>query len=155
MNRRHTAALALVGWYVMVPMVQKGKAAVSDTPSVSTGAKTSRSKRGRVHYIGFTARVDPNAPLSKWMMAHYGDSKRDCQAFLKNLKRLGKPPRGLDEKELAKWKQMNQRLAASAKCVASDDPGLKGNKHIRMFQRMTPQFRTRVFGRLDRQLEKG
>ena len=155
MKPRHAVALALVGWYVMVPMVQKGKAVVSDTPPDSTGAKTSKSKRGRMRYIRFKLAYDPKAHLSKWMMAYYSDSMRSCQAFLKNLKRPGKPPRGLDEKELAKWKQMNRTLAANAKCIASDDPRLKGNKHIRMFQSSTPQFRARVFRSLERRLKKG
>lgn len=157
MKPLRAVAPAPEGWYLMVLMVQIGRSAVSDTPPDSTAAKTSRSKRGRMHYISFRSRVEPKAPLSKWMMAYYSDSLRRCQAVLRKPtsagKRNSKPPTGMYEKQLAKWKQMDQMLFANAKCVASDDPRLKGNKHIRMFQSMTPQFRAGVFRRLERELK--
>ena len=100
MNLRHVAALALVGWYLMMPMVQKKKPGETANPPM--GAKRSESDCGQLHYLAFEARVDPKAPLSKWMIGHYSDSMQDCQAFLNKIKSKdkseGNAERGRDRK---------------------------------------------------------
>jgi hypothetical protein len=135
MSLRHDAALALVGWYLMMPMVQKKKPVETTSPPM--GAKTSESDCGQLHYFTFEARVDPKAPLSKWMIGHYSDSMQDCQAFLNKIrsqeKSEGNAERGRDRKGIGVKKQT---LVANAKCVAGDDPRLKGNEEVREFQLM-------------------
>ena len=158
MKPRHAAALALVGWYLMVPMVQK-KGPV-ETLGPPTGAKTSGSDCGQLHYLAYEARVDPKAPLSKWMIGHYSDSMQDCQAFLNKMKSSdkseGNAERGRDRKGI---EAMGQTLVANAKCVAGDDPGLKGNEEVREFQlmRLDPKSAGGAVGCLerDRKADKG
>ena len=156
MKPRHATALALVGWYLMVPMVQKGKPVESDDPPRSRGSNTSASKCGQTHYITFHSHVDLKAPFSKWSILYYSDSLRDCEAFLDRFKSRAKsdliPPGGDDEKRI---NVMDETLSANAKCVAGDDPRLKRNEEIRAFQLMTPESRARVFGQLERELKPG
>src|SRR5260370_883128 len=121
----HAAALALVGWYLMMPVVQSKKPV--ETVSPPLGANPSKSDCGQMHYLNFDARVDLKAPLSKWMIGHYSDSMQDCQAFLNKLrgeeKSEGNAEGGRDPKGV---EVMEQTLVVNAKCVAGDDPGLKG-----------------------------
>jgi hypothetical protein len=158
MNLRHVAALALVGWYLMMPMVQKKKPGETANPPM--GAKRSESDCGQLHYLAFEARVDPKAPLSKWMIGHYSDSMQDCQAFLNKIKSKdkseGNAERGRDRKGI---EVMGQTLVASAKCVEGDDPRLKGNEEVREFQlmRLDPRSAGGAVGCLerDRKADKG
>ncbi|MGD1027539.1 hypothetical protein [Candidatus Binatus soli] len=135
MKPRHAIALALVGWYLMMPLVQNKK--FVETVSPPMGAKTSESDCGQLHYLTGELRVDLKAPLSKWMIGHYSDSMQDCQAFLNKFKSKdkseGNAKRGRDRKRI---QAMEQALIANAKCVAGDDPRLKGNEEIREFQLM-------------------
>jgi hypothetical protein len=136
MNLRHAAALASVGWYLMMPLVQNKKP-VEICPPDSIGAKTSASGCGQLHYIYNEARVDPKAPLSKWSMACYSNSMRDCQAFLDKFKKA-KSDRNLETGRSQKTvgDVMDQTFGTNAQCVAGDDPRLKGNEQIREFQQL-------------------
>jgi hypothetical protein len=124
MNLRHAATLALVGWYLMMPLVMN-KEPTEICPPDSIGAKTSASGCGQLHYIYNEGRVDPKAPLSKWSVACYSESMRDCQAFLDKFK-----------KAKSDGDAMDQTFATNAQCVAGDDPRLKGNEEVREFQQL-------------------
>ena len=98
MNLRHAAALALVGWYLMIPPIIE--------------------KAG-----GYEA--DFNAPISRWSVNSPFDAASECRAVngqlvLEQKQRLDKAPiHSLD------W-AVAQRLVTS-QCISSDDPRLKGN----------------------------
>jgi hypothetical protein len=151
MKSRHAAALALVGWYLMMPMVQKKK--LVETASPPMGTKTSESDCGQLHYLTGEARVDPKAPLSKWMIGHYSDSMQDCQAFLNKIKSQEKSEGNAEGARDPKGTEvMEQTLVANAKCVAGDDPRLKGNEEVREFQlmRLDPKSAGGAVGCLER-----
>jgi hypothetical protein len=140
MNSRHTAALALVGWYLMTPLIVT-KEPTEICPPNSIVAKTSASGCGQLHYFYSEARVDPKAPLSKWSVACYSDSMRDCQAFLDKFKKAKSDrnlERGPSQKSIGD--EMDRTFGTDAQCVAGDDSRLKGNEQIREFQ----QLRTRT-----------
>jgi hypothetical protein len=141
MNLRHAAALALVGWYLMTPMIMN-KESESDSPPDSIGAKTSPSNCGQEHYITFRGHVDPKAPLSKWSVAYFSDSMRGCEAFLDKFKAKSYGDRGADK--------MEEALRANAKCVANDDPRLKENGEVRGFQLMAPSERRLMIRDIER-----
>ena len=86
MKTRHAAALALVGWYLMLPPVREA------------------------------GPPDLGAPLGKWgMLSPSFDSAKECEAYkLKLAEKVVKERRP-------------DYIRADAKCVASDDPRLKGN----------------------------
>jgi hypothetical protein len=70
------------------------------------------------------------------MIGHYSDSMQDCQAFL-NKMRGGEKGEGAEGSRDPKgFEVMEETLAANAKCVAGDAPGLKGNEEVREFQLM-------------------
>jgi hypothetical protein len=101
---RHTAALALVGWYLMVP------------PVASNGI------------------VNPSAPLWKWWKFQKDDSAQECRMFLSELqqgpvteaewessKRAAQELRHtptLDREEL-------QKRILESLCIEEHDPRLK------------------------------
>ncbi|MGO9056161.1 MAG: hypothetical protein ACLQU2_02055 [Candidatus Binataceae bacterium] len=108
MKLRHAAALALVGWYLLIsPTTDQNQA-------------------------------DLEAPLSKWQNAGSFDSASDCEAIrrrvtkdlwsekdqlewrfrLKDIKRSGHSP--------VSYSEYAKRLQG-AQCVSSDDPRLKEN----------------------------
>jgi len=99
MNLRHAAALALVGWYLMVPSL-----------------------------VGDPFRVDADAPISRWEIDSSYDSASDCEAALS---------RAIREKGLTYSESRRAVKAGStamlhlpfgmAKCIATDDPRLKGD----------------------------
>jgi hypothetical protein len=101
---RHAAALALVGWYLMLP-----------TPYGSTDLK---------HV--------PKLPLSKWMIEMAFDDATTCETALTHAQHQyrkeaeGKPlveeaeGKPLESKEFKKFE-----LYGAGQCVASDDPRLK------------------------------
>jgi len=96
-NLLHAAALALVGWYLMIP-----------PPNFS----------GHSH-------VDLDAPLSKWTVYDAYDRSDDCnQAYLDENKiaQQKEAANPSDEKAVI---QAHQLL--NAQCIATDDPRLKGN----------------------------
>ena len=97
MNLRHAAALALVGWYLMVPPPQSFEN----------------------HKLG---PPDLMAPLSSWRQEDQFDRVKDCEGsmlktkvYFANLKTNGDA--GIVN---------NVKAWMGARCIASDDPRLKG-----------------------------
>jgi hypothetical protein len=95
MKPRHTAALALVGWYLMVPQVIN-----------TTG--------------GYLA--DFNSPLSRWAVNSVFDSASECDPMqtgvvLKGQSDMKKAP--IRSMEWAIAQSLTQ-----AQCIATDDPRL-------------------------------
>jgi hypothetical protein len=88
---RHAAALALVGWYLMVP------------PPIGKGEM-----------------IDLKAPLAKWN--HWGESpfktEKDCYNWQQQF--LGMMVFS-EEDSTSNFAQLN-----ASRCIASDDPRLKG-----------------------------
>jgi hypothetical protein len=111
MKPRHAAALALAGWYLMVP------------PSMSEmdwtcGASLSAFAYHKLFGTGdekdcakFAEIEAPNAPIAKWHEMSPFETLLDCEKAQHELltrSRAGSPQAG-------------------ALCVATDDPRLKGN----------------------------
>lgn len=99
MNSRHAAALALVGWYLMMP------------PFIKVAPGPGDPSRDKV--------PDSDAPLTKWFWAGSFNSVDACQRSqekeLAEIQRRNSsnpsPPAELAFRE--------------ARCIASDDPRLK------------------------------
>jgi hypothetical protein len=108
MNLRHTAALALVGWYLMMPPVYKSSAPESEHISVKLGND----------YFS----IHDEAPISEWENSYSYDPASDCQAVILRLLKQ-KVPKAVDSFE---GQQSMRNL--SAKCISSDDPRLKENR---------------------------
>ncbi len=87
------AALALVGWYLMVP------------PWSGPGA------------------FNADAPLSSWLICGSFDSAVQCSHEQDRRVRNLRNAKTVEAKERA----FNERLYSAAKCIASNDAGLKGN----------------------------
>jgi hypothetical protein len=105
MYLRPAAALALVGWYLMIPPI--------------------------VPLSGREGTADANAPLSKWVKVIRGtfDSDDACDVALRRFQFAvqsndqSAAPEALSESEFQRIQQ-----ASSAKCIASDDLRLKETK---------------------------
>ncbi|MGA6971073.1 MAG: hypothetical protein WBY93_05540 [Candidatus Binatus sp.] len=116
MKPRHAAALALVGWYLMVP---------PPGPPRSTGANT--------------APPNHNAPLDQWTIRNSYDSAQACEAAMqKDLdtattnidkqhhlteQRQGLWPNNFSDQEFLVADQLG--YAKEAVCISTDDPSLK------------------------------
>jgi hypothetical protein len=98
MKPRHAAALALVGWYLMVPPLRSDQ------------------------------KLDASAPLSKWTIVIRGsfDSARQCdERHMKDVggvdeflrSHLHSIPQAADQESID--------AVAAEKCIATDDPRLK------------------------------
>jgi hypothetical protein len=100
MNLRHAAALAFVGWYLMIPPYH---GSVSDHDIV----------------------IDRSAPLSKWEILDSFDSANDCaDQRMRHQKRTAK----YSDSTLSTPETVHQVTLArilSATCIATDDPRLK------------------------------
>jgi hypothetical protein len=117
MNIRHAAALALVGWYLMLP-------------PVGYDSKLARFVTG-----GWNDDGSPN--LSRWEQAGSFDTASDCQSAVTLLNPEGTAQLKTDRAapKLADiMKRRHSELVAileiqkqNALCVATDDPRLKGN----------------------------
>lgn len=93
---RQAPALALVGWYLMVP------------PPV----------------IHSSVPVDLDAPLSKWTVFSVHDSAVECERGLVAFDKVAKTElvaNPSDERNRIQFYQLE-----SSQCIASDDPRLKG-----------------------------
>jgi hypothetical protein len=101
---RHAAALALVGWYLLVP---------PQTP-VKGGHIYDEDKNGNLvnersappELLRGATMVHPEAPLAEWAQAGAFDTATAC--------------------EVARFKLGTSGMRDLAKCIASDDPRLKG-----------------------------
>lgn len=107
MNFRHSAALALVGWYLMVP------------PSTPAGLTNPDATL-----------INGSAPIAQWFIRSSYDSAQDCET----AKMSGMLAALQIIKDTEKFKVMREKdpyLAldtiekATAQCVSTDDPRLK------------------------------
>ncbi len=102
MNPRHAAALALVGWYLMLPPVVP----VEGPPRT-------------IHW-------SEDAPLNQWKIAQSFDTAAECTATMMEERKASHErlkKRGATPEQMA---TMDKFMATNI-CVASDDPRLKGN----------------------------
>ena len=114
MNPRHAAALALVGWYLILPpmmMPCPSKHPPKHPPPLS---------------------FDGDAPLSRWNAVRSFDSAGDCEKELKAMiQRTADPkftvvvPANMNTDEISHSRRSMITRDISAKCVATDDPRLK------------------------------
>jgi hypothetical protein len=99
MKTRHAAALALVGWYLMVP-----------PQLVSPGHET--------------ANVDAAVPLNKWTVWQAFDTAIECESQLETLKEGA-----LQRTQTGQSREFMQKLLDNqffrGQCIATDDPRLK------------------------------
>ena len=94
MSLRHAAALALAGWYLMVPPI------LQEDDSV---------------------RINPEAPIGQWSVLKSFDSAEACNEIKQTLERSN---RNLEPAETND--QLKKDSALNTKCIATDDPRLKG-----------------------------
>lgn len=104
---RHAAALAFVGWYLMMP---------------PDSAKVPHS-------------VDSEAPLSRWIVVATYDTQDNCENVLAGIQNKEQDPIELDKTgKLARFQKkspdaaLGKARAINAGCVESDDFRLKGKK---------------------------
>ena len=102
---RHAAALAFVGWYLMMP---------------PDSAKVPHS-------------VDSEAPLSRWIIVATYDTQDNCEKALADIQHKEQDPIELDKTgKLQRFQKHDAALgkarAIDAGCVESDDFRLKGRK---------------------------
>ncbi len=112
MNPRHAAALALVGWYLMVP---PGKVDVTSPPR---------------KVVPGSFRFRPNAPIAQWEEVSVFDSAKECEDArtsysLDDLYRQMQKPRYANDFRPSLTRKDIASLMATALCVATDDPRLK------------------------------
>ncbi len=108
MKSRHAVALALVGWYLMIPPYP--------TPSYWQQIR------------GLEGCPDRNTPLSQWTIQGVFDTAEQCKNELTTYKRWT-ALRTRDKKNSDnRCDGFTPELLASsdAQCIASDDPRLKG-----------------------------
>jgi hypothetical protein len=141
MKFHHTAALALVGWYLMVPPTQEQLDSTcrgDSGPSVMdhVAALIGRDDADKVHarrcdQEGIEVALD--APLSAWVQSDEFETLKECKVEReKPMTEQDKMKTALAlsvmrESGVTKDALMSSlNLArASAKCIASDDPRLK------------------------------
>jgi hypothetical protein len=110
MHLRYSAALALVGWHLMLPPTygvpaRDYKQEVQEHPVVRLGDR----------YIG----IRDDAPIDQWEIDSSYDTASECQTVaFRMLKR--KPPNGFDS-----FEGLQTMRYTFAKCIATDDPRLK------------------------------
>ena len=105
LNSRHFAALAFVGWYLMMPP---------------------NSTR-------YPHEVDADVPLPRWTIVTSFDTDDSCEKALTDLQNNEQDPITLDKTGKLKRLQKNDAAlgkarALNAACIASDDIRLKGKK---------------------------
>jgi hypothetical protein len=99
MNLRHAAALALIGWYLMIPPINPADIGSS------------------------TVKID--SPLAQWKTYKSFDSAAECEAAKPEM--INAIASGLSEFQKKDKTNPEYVGAWNAKCVASDDPRLKSN----------------------------
>jgi hypothetical protein len=90
-------ALAVLAWYLMTP-------------------PWSLDSDSKLH-------IDESAPLSSWSVGEAMDTRNDCETLRERVMKPQTPPRG----GTAVTERQIQNLSKSSKCVAGDDPRLRGN----------------------------
>ena len=174
MKLRHGSALALVGWYLLIPNPRRPKIpfmywtqeglygtlanceesqrdwiqCVNRPEYRKPGAKPCKTEGGKFTpqedrkalklsqciasddprlkedvgwnlmvppFVGLTG-YDADAPLSKWKKYLYFDTAAECEAIVIDKKRIGRDS------------DARNALPHESKCIAADDPRLKGSK---------------------------
>ena len=105
LKSRHLAALAFVGWYLMMP---------PDSSKIPHD-------------------VDSDTPISRWVVVTSFDTEDNCEKALGDIQNSEQDPVTLDKtgrlKRLDKHDAaLGKARAVNAACVASDDIRLKGKK---------------------------
>jgi hypothetical protein len=105
LKSRHLAALALVGWYLMMP---------------PDSAKIPHD-------------VDSEVPLARWFVVSNYDTEENCEKALTDLQNSEQDPTTLDKTGRLKRLQRNDAALGKARainsaCVSADDIRLKGKK---------------------------
>jgi hypothetical protein len=96
---RRAAALAIVGWYLMLAP------RTSDSPPVTD---------------------DVNAPLNKWKTVGSYDTAAECDAGKKDTPAtIYNAEEGMSEQQKKVWTQTIMNLLEASICIATDDPRLK------------------------------
>jgi hypothetical protein len=97
MKLRHAAALVSIGWYLMVPPLQ-----------------------------GPYTFLPQNLPLNRWGLHASFDTAAECQAYQGELvKEMQRKQRGKSKPTDAD--NVFASVAVYGRCIATDDPRLKGN----------------------------
>ena len=97
MNPRHAAALALVGWYLIIPR------------------------------YGLDGLVLDKAPLSTWKIYDEYDSPAQCENVRQQMSQIAQDFIDEQEKraETADMDTSQAEVMLSARCIAKDDPRLR------------------------------
>jgi len=157
MNLRHAAALALVGWYLMVPPMagdldetckSGGRPALSDvTVALLTWTNPDVVNMRRCDRLRNELRY--GAPLSDWSQAGSFETLAACEAEWESSQRYSLNNEGVHSRGVAKLQLSDEgeqhpsdedlqfraqtvetsarEQTLSMKCIATDDPRLKGN----------------------------
>ncbi len=112
MKLRHAAALALVGWYLMVSPPD------SNNP---VQIFTFQDKNGQLSVDEVFA-PNLNAPLSEWHHGSIFASRNDCEATRQRLRSTIERHR---QKSTTRSEDAFDTTLTSAGCVRTDDPRLK------------------------------
>jgi hypothetical protein len=104
MKCRHAAAIALVGWYLMVPPV---KYAPTSKPDLLA--------------------VDPSAPLSKWSVSESFDTAAECEA--RKDQRFETFRKAMEPSAFLKFYDGPKGALLQGQCIATDDPRLSAIGH--------------------------
>ena len=135
MKPRHVAALALVGWYLMVP------------PPCAD------------HRVFLTCR-ESGDPVGQWTIRDKFDTEQECNEKLRSWRGHTRPLTvcaGLDcWSSLTPFQRQivnDQADADSAKCISTDDPHLKAkyNGHVRPRSAVISQIKTLALSNSDTQ----
>lgn len=149
MTLRHAAALALVGWYLMVPPSARDLDGSCNGKNILWNVVESLSTE---HHLASEAagcnrenrQLAGDAPLSKWKRSGADDTLAQCQARYQERQKAVVNHRLTAKLELADEgnenpsdQELNTRAdaltsfvkaqTAAEKCVSSDDPQLKAN----------------------------
>jgi len=146
MNYRHAAALALMGWYLIIPPSVADLDSACNGKSVLWDVIGSFSSQDRLNSAAATChdkshQLAPQAPLSKWKQVSF-ETLEECQARLKQDQKT--PPEGrviakiefqdegndspsddaLRSRANALTRFLKEQTAAE-RCVSSNDASLK------------------------------
>jgi len=119
MNSRHVAALAMMGWYLMLPPLVDP---VGDQPD-----SIFADESGQIYAYGWIKEADLRAPLSTWRRgAKVLDSQSACEAARSKLLQIAEAgrQRAVDHPD-KRGAQKLARFFGSVVCVSADDPRLK------------------------------
>jgi hypothetical protein len=113
---RHAAALALVGWYLMIPPIESVNRWTDDDLGVKIGEDFFK--------------VQTDFPIHTWSILSSFDSATACQSGILQAQKALRD-QSSDVLEIPQKPDLKKKLVvlqlSQALCIASDDPRLKGN----------------------------